>query len=434
MVGSVGSTDTVPIGQSGTTVAVTVATLLNAETIDVLSASGAASDTDTLLTGQGTNVLTRQTLAALWTWVTSHIPGYKVPVLEVTANLTVDATYNGKILVVTAAGVTISPNYTLMGAGFECEIVTSGSGTVVWGGGVTATNGGSGLPVGAYAKFVAFISSAGNVVLASVGTASGGGVSLPGAITGLTLGATTSTTLAYSWTAPSTGGAATYFAAAVPGDRNKPLDGGAGDKRGQRDADRAGVQHASTMCRWRRETRRGSSAYSATVTGTTAAPSIAAPGTPTGLAVGSTTTTAASLTWTAPGSGGTVATYTAQYRVTSLGGAWTQVTGIAATATTITGLTASTGYDFQVAGGERGRHQRVHFDGQRHDGLAIEHDGDLEHDDRRLSDRAYPRHVRQCLQSSDHGRHRANQRGDGLFDKPDRGAEPNASRRRRPRG
>ena len=99
-----------------------------------------------------------------------------MPVLEVTANLTVDATYNGKILVVTSAGVTISPNFALMGAGFECEIVTSGSGTVTWGGGVTATNGGTGLPVGAYAKFMAFTSSAGNVVLASVGTASGGGV------------------------------------------------------------------------------------------------------------------------------------------------------------------------------------------------------------------------------------------------------------------
>ena len=211
VVSSVGATDTVPIGQSGSTVAVTVATLLDAETIDLLTAAGGASDTDTFLTGQGSNVLTRQTLAALWTWMQGHLPGYKLPVLEVMANLTVDATYNGKILVVTSAGVTISPNYALMGAGFECEIVTSGSGTVTWGGGVTATNGGTGLPVGAYAKFMAFTSSAGNVVLASVGTASGGGVSLPGAISGLTAGAVTSTTLAFTWTAPSSGGAVTYY-------------------------------------------------------------------------------------------------------------------------------------------------------------------------------------------------------------------------------
>ena len=38
-----------------------------------------------------------------------------------------------------------------------------------------------------------------------------------------------------------------------------------------------------------------------------------------------------------------------QYRVTSLGGGWTQVPSISGTGATITGLTASTRYDFQVA-------------------------------------------------------------------------------------
>ena len=56
-----------------------------------------------------------------------------------------------------------------------------------------------------------FTSSAGNIVLASVGTASGGCVSLPGTISGLTPGAVTSTTLAFTWTAPSSGGAVSYY-------------------------------------------------------------------------------------------------------------------------------------------------------------------------------------------------------------------------------
>ena len=44
------------------------------------------------------------------------------------------------------------------------------------------------------------------------------------------------------------------------------------------------------------------------------------------------------------GSGGAVASYTVQYRVTSLGGGWTQVPSISGTGATITGLTASTQY------------------------------------------------------------------------------------------
>ena len=170
------STDEVGIVQGGNDKVITLQNMLNGETIDLLVASGAASDTDTFMTGQGgSNVLTRQTLAGLWSWIVTHLPGYKVPVLEITANLTVDATYNGKIVVVTGAGVVISPNFSLMGSGFECEIVTSGVGTVVWGSGVTATNGASGMPVSSYSKLLAFTSSAGSVVMASVGVASGSG-------------------------------------------------------------------------------------------------------------------------------------------------------------------------------------------------------------------------------------------------------------------
>src|SRR6185312_14411133 len=82
---------------------------------------------------------------------------------------------------------------------------------------------------------------------------------------------------------------------------------------------------------------------------TTAAPSVGAPNTPTGLTVGTTTATSVPLSWTAPSGGGAVSTYTVQYRQTSLGGAWTQSSGLGSTSTTIGGLTASTGYDFQVA-------------------------------------------------------------------------------------
>lgn len=346
---SMAGTDEVGIVQGGDDKTITLANLLNAETIDLLTASGAASDTDTIMTAQGGgNILTRQTLAALWSWVATHIPGYKMPVLEITGNLTVDATYNGKILVVTAPGVVISPNFSLMGSGFECEIVTSGAGTVVWGMGVTATNGASGLPVSSYANLLAFTSSAGNVVMASIGVSSGSGVSVPGSISGLTFGSATASTLAFTWSAPSSGGSATYYQAQyrVTGTSTWTAAPGTAILSAVITGLTASTEYDVQVAAGNSA---GLSAYSGTMNGTTSSSLLAPPGTPTGLTAGSATPATMPLSWTAPSSGGAVATYTVQYRVTSVGGTWTEVTGLTATSATITGLASSTQYDFQVS-------------------------------------------------------------------------------------
>ena len=71
------------------------------------------------------------------------------------------------------------------------------------------------------------------------------------------------------------------------------------------------------------------------------------PGQVTGLAVGVTTPSSVALTWQAPGTGGTPTGYTVNYRVTSVGGAWTSQSA-AGTSLTVTGLAAATQYDFEV--------------------------------------------------------------------------------------
>jgi lysophospholipase L1-like esterase len=92
----------------------------------------------------------------------------------------------------------------------------------------------------------------------------------------------------------------------------------------------------------------GQGGYSPTVTATPAAP--AAPAQVTGLsAVPDANGTA--LSWGAPANGGSAITdYVVQYRLTS-GGSWTTFAHAASSATgiTVTGLTAATQYDFQVA-------------------------------------------------------------------------------------
>ena len=121
-----------------------------------------------------------------------------------------------------------------------------------------------------------------------------------------------------------------------------------------------------------------------------------------------------------------MATYTVQYRVTSLGGGWTQVTGISGTSATITGLTASTRYDFQVAAVTPAA-PALHRDCQRHarrpppsTTAVVEH----------LSDDARPWSTGNIYNLRHHRGTDADQRGDGLFDRARAcRAEPDASAR-----
>ena len=104
VVNSVGASDLVPIGQNGSTVAVAYSTLLDAETIDQLNSANPAADTDTFFTGQGSNVMGRQTLAAVWALIASHLPSWHRNVVELTTNTTLDGSvHNNAVLILRAA-------------------------------------------------------------------------------------------------------------------------------------------------------------------------------------------------------------------------------------------------------------------------------------------------------------------------------------------
>ncbi len=351
---SVAASNIVPIGQGGATVAVTLATLLGGETIDVLAGAGAPSDTDTFMVGQGSNVLVRQTMSAVWTYLQSKLPDYKVPAQEITSSKTLDATYNGQILAVTGAGVTLTPNFLLMGSGFQCEIVTAGSGTVIWGAGITATDGGTGLSTAnAYAKLIAFTSSAGSMVLACVRSASGGGVAAPGPITGLTPGAIASSSLALSWMAPTTGGAvATYSlqysvhgantwttVSPAPTTTSATVSGLLAST--YYDFQVAGVTGGGVI-----------GSYDQLLGVLTAAAPAYAPNSPASVAIGTVTSASVALNWSAPATDGThsaATSYLVAYS-SNVGSTWSTPVNVGNVMTySFTGLSAATAYAFEVA-------------------------------------------------------------------------------------
>jgi hypothetical protein len=353
VVTSAPETSLVPIGQGGSTVAITLANLLDGVTVAEMAVSAAAADTDTFPTDQGSGTLSRQTLAAVWTWVAGHLPGYKRPVLEVSASRTLDATCNGLVLVVTGAGVVLTPNAAAMGSGFQCEVVTAGAGSVTWGAGITATNGAVGLmSANLSATVIVVASSAGTLVLACTGAAATtAAVAAPGPVTGLTLSTVTAASLALSWAAPATGGAATYYevqyriygsgsawtaVATNPTTTSITISGLAAAT--QYDIQVAanntgGVASAFTV-------------YGQSPPATTSAAPVTAPATPTGLAIGAVTAASATLTWaSASGATGYIVAFS------SNGGTTFSAPVNAGNVLTYTfaGLAAATAYVFQVA-------------------------------------------------------------------------------------
>lgn len=85
------------------------------------------------------------------------------------------------------------------------------------------------------------------------------------------------------------------------------------------------------------------------VNGTITGPSLpAAPGQVTGLTAGTATSSTQPLSWTAPASGGTPSAYTVEYRKSTDTAGTTSSNSVTGTFASVTGLTASTSYDYRV--------------------------------------------------------------------------------------
>ncbi len=176
------------------------------------------------------------------------------------------------------------------------------------------------------------------------GTTNAAPSSAPNPVTGLATNSATATTVTLSWSTPSGPAVAFYVAQYRITGSNGGFTAAASGITGTSYTVTGLVPSTEYDFEVYAVNSAGSSTPSGIATGAT---TIYAPGTPTGLTVGTPTQTTVPLSWIAPTSGGAVATYTVQYRVTG-SGSWTMIAGLIGTSYTVPGLSAGTPYDFQV--------------------------------------------------------------------------------------
>lgn len=207
---SMATNDLVGISQDSQDHAITYGNFLSGLTIDMAQPAVAAADSDQLWVAQGDSTMLRQTFGAMWSWVNSKLPSYKLQVVEITSNTTLDTTvHNGRILICSQP-VTISPALINMGSGFFCDIINLSVGNVTLNTGIMTSSGTSVLPTGQAASLRCVTYSAGTIIFASLaGSGTSGSAPapvLPGQVTGLGVTSPTTTSLAIAWTAPGLGG------------------------------------------------------------------------------------------------------------------------------------------------------------------------------------------------------------------------------------
>jgi hypothetical protein len=340
---TIASSDLVAISQGGIDRSISYANLLDGVTIDAASAAAPASDTDAFWVGQGSSTMLAQTFAAVWTWLQAKLPTYHRPVVEIAANTTLDGTLHNGAILVCSQPITLTPAFPNMGSGFICAVVNLSSGPVTFAAGITTSTGSPTLGIDQTAELRAFSYSGGQVVFAQIGSGTA-----PGQVTGLVIGAITSSSIVLAWQAPGTGGSAIGYTVNY---RVTALGGAWTSQSATGTSLAVSGLSAATQYDFQVVANNvaGSGATSAIVTGTTLAAPIQVPGQVTGVTPGSSTATSVALSWNVPVSGGAVDHYTVQYRITGGTGWNTVASNVTGTNYTVAGLAAATGYDFQVA-------------------------------------------------------------------------------------
>lgn len=341
--------DLVGISQGGADKSISYENFLGGQTIDEAQAAVLVSADDTMWVAQGSSTMVRQTFAAVWTWITTNLPTYKCPVIEITSSTNLDTTvHNGRILVCSQP-VLLMPILVNMGPGFSCSVLNCSGSNVTFGSGILTSSGAGALLPGQSCTLQGITYSGGSFIYAAISSGSTSAVQgLPGIPTDLSLNNVTDNSIELSWSAPNFGGTVASYTAQyrVTGAVAWTISS---SNFTSSNCTVVGLQAATSydFSVFAANTI-GIGPISNITTGVTSSATGTLPGQVSGLAASGPTDDSITLTWEAPDTGSIPVTYCIAYCVVGTTNWNSFASGVTSLSMTVTGLSSGTSYEFQV--------------------------------------------------------------------------------------
>jgi hypothetical protein len=207
--------DMVYVSRNGASSAVSVRDFTGGESVDEIPSAALTSDSDVLVVSQGEAMLVRQTFGGIWTWITSKICGYELPVVEISSDTCITTASHNRRLVICSQPLTLSAKAADLNSGFQCEVVNVSHGSVDLSGTLITSSGGTTLLSGQSMTIFSAWYSAGNLIYAAL-AGSSTSTAPPGQVTNLAATPSIPDSIELTWTAPPTENSLSYTVLSRP--------------------------------------------------------------------------------------------------------------------------------------------------------------------------------------------------------------------------
>ena len=340
-----GAADLVGISQSGTDHAIAWSSVLSdfGLTIGQGVPAGTSTGTDLLWINQGGTSDVVQTLSAIAAYVNTTTS----PTAQIITNTTLSGTDNSRTLLAVTPGVTITAG--TLTDGFRCELINWSGGTITLDSNIIPSSGNAILGDKSSVNIRATTAIGGGGTLSVLALSGGVSVLAPGAPGTITQGATGTTTMNLTWSAPTSGGAANQYLV-----QTSPTGANTWTTFATQPSSPSVILTGLAIStgydiRVAAQNSGGTSAWSPVLVNAMTAAALTAPGSVTGLSEISSTGTTVDLAWVSAATGSPASSWAVTQRTPSGSGTYVASAGtFTSTGGTVTGLVASSTYDFQV--------------------------------------------------------------------------------------